>query len=438
MPIHLRPQNLQETRRVAHRSTRREMLSQSAAGFGLLGLASALPAATVPIVHFPPKAKRVIFLFMNGAPSHVDTFDPKPALAKHEGEKPSGDLFKAAKAGYMPSPFRFRQYGSNGTVMSELLPQLAKCADEICVLRGMHTDVPNHEPGLLLMNSGHQQPVRPSLGSWASYGLGTENQNLPSFVVLCPGRPVVGPQLWSNGFLPGQHQGTSVDTNHLEVDKLIANLRHPNMLPKQQRRQLDLISAINRLHQRERENDQRLEAQIRSMEMAFRMQTEAAEAFDVTQETVQVRAQYGKSPFGRSCLLARRLIERGVRFVELIDTGSSGNWDAHGDMMTHVALAKNVDQPIAALIMDLKQRGLLDETLVVWTTEFGRTPFNNTAEAKGREHHPWAFTSWLAGAGLKPGIVHGATDEYGLNSVVDPVHVHDLHCLLYTSDAADE
>ncbi|MCP4189481.1 MAG: DUF1501 domain-containing protein [Planctomycetaceae bacterium] len=435
MPIHLRPQNLQETRRVAHRSTRREMLSQSAAGFGLLGLASALPAATVPIVHFPPKAKRVIFLFMNGAPSHVDTFDPKPALAKHEGEKPSGDLFKAAKAGYMPSPFRFRQYGSNGTVMSELLPQLAKCADEICVLRGMHTDVPNHEPGLLLMNSGHQQPVRPSLGSWASYGLGTENQNLPSFVVLCPGRPVVGPQLWSNGFLPGQHQGTSVDTNHLEVDKLIANLRHPNMLPKQQRRQLDLISAINRLHQRERENDQRLEAQIRSMEMAFRMQTEAAEAFDVTQETVQVRAQYGKSPFGRSCLLARRLIERGVRFVQVyyVDRKNKQPWDTHqNNNDKHQKLCADSDRASAALIQDLKQRGLLDDTLVIWGGEFGRTPYAQPSDKSkaGRDHHHTGFSMFLAGGGVKPGFTYGATDEFGMHAIEDRMHVHDLHATI--------
>ena len=301
---------------------RRQMLQQAGAGFGMLGLAGALNSlhadeATPGVPHFPPKAKRVIFLFMNGAPSHVDTFDPKPALAKYEGSQPTGELYRKNNgSGYMPSPFKFRAHGESGVVMSELLPNLAAHADDLCVLRSMHTNVPNHEPGLLIMNSGNQQPIRPSLGSWCSYGLGTENENLPGFVVLCPGLPVVGPQLWSSSFLPGQYQGMSVDTNDMQVEKLVANLNHPNLTRAQQQRQLEFLGKLNRLHREQRQGEAAIDAQIRAMELAFNMQREASEAFDVSREPAHVRDMYGQTTFGQSCLLARRLCENGVRFVQ--------------------------------------------------------------------------------------------------------------------------
>ena len=274
---------------------RREMLRRAGAGAGMMGLAatlqasSELNAASEVAHHFAPRAKRVIFLFMNGAPSHVDTFDPKPALAKYEGEMPEGKLYKKAGAGFLPSPFKFRPHGESGVVMSELFPYLSQRADDLCVLRGMHTDVPNHEPGLLLMNSGNQQPIRPSLGSWASYGLGSENQNLPSFVVLCPGLPVVGPQLWSSSFLPGEHQGTSVDTNHTDVHKLVANLKHPQLDRAKQREQLGLLQRLNRIHAESRQHNRSLEAQIQAFELAFNMQMEASDAFDLAQESAATK-----------------------------------------------------------------------------------------------------------------------------------------------------
>ena len=423
--------------------SRREMLRRSGTGFGMLGLAGALlsesPAvaqgtSSIEGTHFVAKAKRVIFLFMNGAPSHVDTFDPKPALARAAGETPSGKLFKNTKAGYLPSPFRFYQHGQSGTVMSELFPRLARCADELCVLRGMHTDVPNHEPGLLMMSSGHQQPVRPSFGSWAAYGLGSENQNLPAFVVLCPGRPVVGPQLWSSGFLPGQYQGVRVDTNQTEVSQLIANLNHPTRTREEQRKQLDLIQSLNQLHQADRPDDSRLEAHIRAMETAFQMQREASDAFDLRQESQAIRTQYGDTAYGRSCLLARRLVERGVRFVQVyyVSKGDKQPWDTHSDNNGgHRRLCADSDQGTAALLSDLKQRGLLEDTLVIWGGEFGRTPYaqinESDAQKPGRDHHHTGFSMFLAGGGVRKGFTYGATDEFGMHAVEGRMHVHDLH-----------
>jgi hypothetical protein len=430
----------------AHRMmlSRREMLRHAAGGFGLVGLAGAVraaelsgqdtPSGTNQTTHFPARARRVIVLFMNGAPSHVDTFDPKPALARYAGETPTGQLFKAAEAGYMPSPFRFRRFGQSGVELSELFPHLARCADDLCVLRGMYTDVPNHEPGLLMMSSGHQQPVRPSFGSWAAYGLGSENQNLPSFVVLCPGRPVVGPQLWSSGFLPGQFQGMRVDTNHDDVNQLIANLHHPSLVQAQQRQQLDLLQALNRLHQHQHDDDPRLEAHIRSMETAFQMQTEAAEAFDIRRESAAALASYGDTPFGKSCLLARRLVERDVRFVQVyyVTKNNKQPWDTHSDNdRQHRRLCADSDRATAALLMDLKQRGLLDDTLVVWGGEFGRTPYaqinKDDKDKPGRDHHHTGFSMFLAGGGVKAGMTYGATDEFGMNAVEGRIHVHDLH-----------
>ncbi|QDU61738.1 hypothetical protein Pan216_26010 [Planctomycetes bacterium Pan216] len=430
--------------------TRREFLHQAGAGFGMLGLAGTLqaagllgnqtPANLASIPHFPPKAKRVIFLFMNGAPSHVDTFDPKPALRKYAGQKPSKDDKgrKPRGAGFMPSPFKFKAHGQGGVVMSELFPNLAKCADDLCVLRSMHTDVPNHEPGLLMMNSGNQQPIRPSLGSWLSYGLGNENKNLPSFVVLCPGRPVVGPQLWSSAFLPGEHQGMSLDTNELAVDRLVANIRHPRLTRAQLGDQVELINSLNRLHAAQRPQDAALDAQIRAMELAFAMQSEATEAFDVHREPEPIREMYGKSPFGQSCLMARRLAERGVRFIQVYYVTKKGKqpWDTHSNNnKSHERLCADSDQATAALLTDLKTRGLLEDTLVVWGGEFGRTPYAQLDKKKdmtkaGRDHHHTGFSMFLAGGGVKGGYTHGATDELGMNAIDKRVHVHDLHATL--------
>lgn len=434
--------------------SRRQMLTKAGAGFGMLGLASTLHGAGLVGMednsgdkavelpgqtHFAPRAKRVIFLFMNGAPSHVDTFDPKPKLAEHEGEQPSGDLTRNTKgSGYMPSPFRFAAHGESGVVMSELLPNLARCADDMCVLRGMHTDNPNHEPGLLMMTSGNQQPIRPCLGSWATYGLGTENENLPGFVVLSPGRPVVGPQLWSNSFLPGEYQGVAVDTNNMDVEKLLTNIRHPRLERAEQHRQLELLLEINRRHREQRQNDESLEAHIRALELAFQMQSEASKAFDVARETQDTHEMYGESPFGQSCLLARRLVERGVRFVQVfyVDRKQKQPWDTHqNNNQKHRTLCADSDQATAALLTDLKRRGMLEDTLVIWGGEFGRTPYaqndkNEDPSKAGRDHHHSGFSMFLAGGGVKGGFTYGATDEFGMNAIENRMHIHDLHATI--------
>ena len=422
--------------------TRREALSNAAAGFGMVGMVGAmqsggmLNAAELDTTHVAAKAKRVIFLFMNGAPSHVDTLDPKPALAKYAGEQPDGKLYKPSKgSGYMPSAFEFRKHGESGVELSELLPNLGKVADELCVLRSMHTNVPNHEPGLLMMNCGNLQPIRPSLGSWVSYGLGTENRNLPTFVTLAPGLPVVGPQLWSNSFLPGAHQATALDTRKKSVDELIANLKHPKLDRAKQRKQLDLLQTFNRLHKARRQNDPALESQIQAMELAFEMQREAAEVFDIDREPKHIQEAYGSSVFGRGCLMARRLVESGVRFVQVYDiSGGKQPWDTHNNNnKRHRDLCRYSDQASAALIADLKQRGLLEDTLVIWGGEFGRTPYaqdkKNFATA-GRDHHHTGFSMFLAGGGVKGGLTYGATDEFGMRAVEDRIHVHDLHATI--------
>ena len=425
---------------------RRALLQSAGAGFGWLaarGLLAAESSTHAPsadkLAQFPAKAKRIIFLFMNGAPSHVDTFDPKPALKTYEGVEPEKKNGRNTKgAGYMPSPFRFRQHGDSGTVMSELLPNLGRLADDLCVIRSMHTDVPNHEPGLLLMHSGHQQPVRPSMGSWVSYGLGAENENLPAFVALSPGRPVVGPQLWSNAFLPGAHQGVSVDTNDLDIQKLVANIRHPSLDRSEQRAQIDLLQMLNRKHASQRQHESALEAQIQSMEMAYRMQASAEVAFDVKQETQATQDAYGSTVFGQSCLMARRLVERGVRYVQVyyVDKKNKQPWDTHSNNNSgHIRLCADSDQASAALISDLKQRGLLEDTLVVWGGEFGRTPYaqvdkSNDPRKAGRDHHNTGFSMFIAGGGIKGGVTWGATDEFGMDAVENRVHVHDLHATI--------
>lgn len=429
---------------------RRELLRRSGGGFATVGLASALqgsalasdgPSSPTRVSnergpHHRPRAKRVIFLFMNGAPSHVDTFDPKPLLAEHEGESPSEDIAgKNRAAGYMPSPFRFAAHGESGMVMSELFPHLARHADDLCVVRSMHTDVPNHEPGLLLMQSGHQQPVRPSMGSWLSYGLGTENQNLPSFIALCPGLPVVGPQLWSSAFLPGQHQGVEVDTNHTDVEKLIANVRHPILSRSEQQKQFKLLEQLNDLHRAARPGEPALDTHIRAMELAYQMQSEATDAFNLDNESLRTRETYGDTEFGRSCLLGRRLLERGVRVVQVfyVKNGQKQPWDTHrNNNEGHQQLCADSDRATAALLTDLKSRGMLDDTLVIWGGEFGRTPYAQVDKSKdpkkaGRDHHHTGFSMLLAGGGIQGGLTYGATDDFGMRAIENRVHVHDLH-----------
>ena len=386
--------------------------------------------------HHSPKAKNIIFLFMTGGVSHMDTFDPKPALTRDHGKEIKADHPEIKdRPGYeriyLKRPqWEFRSHGQSGIEVSSLFPHVASCVDDICMIRSMHTSHSNHYNATLGMHTGSFAFSRPSIGSWVSYGLGTEKQNLPGFVVIAPRQTYAGTQVYSSDFLPAAHQGTLVVPGATPVRNI-----QPRIAPDRQQQELQALQRLNQQHLQNRPQDESLRARIRSFATAFGMQHAIPDAFDFSAETSDTLKNYAITPgqttgFGWQCLAARRLIERGVRFVELIDTGSSGNWDAHGDMMTHVGLAKNVDQPIGALLKDLKQRGMLEDTLVVWTTEFGRTPFNNTADAKGREHHPWAFTSWLAGAGVKSGYVHGTTDEHGLRADEDPVHVHDLHATI--------
>jgi len=427
--------------------SRRDLLLRSGGTLGLVGLstvladAGLLAATETPDVHanplapkpphFAPRAKRIIFLFMNGGPSHVDTFDPKPELTKHAGEPlPEAFMKKNARRSnskFMASPFKFQPHGESGIEVSELFPEVAKRIDDLTVIRSMHTDNPNHEPGLLLMNTGNMQPIRPSMGSWLTYALGSENQNLPGYIVLCPGKPVVGPYLWSNSFLPGVHQGTHINNKNVDPQKIIRDVRNRYLTSTSQREQLDLLQAMNRLHQQDRPADDQLEARIASLEMAYRMQGEAQEAFDLGRETETTRKEYGDGEFANGCLLARRLVERGVRMVQLY-YGDNQPWDDHKDIENHRKHAEKSDRPIAALLKDLQARGLWDDTLVVWGGEFGRTPMSEGD--KGRDHHALGFSMWLAGGSVKRGYVHGATDEFGFAAVEKPMHVYDLQATI--------
>jgi hypothetical protein len=419
--------------------SRRQLLARTGTGLGLLGLAGLLAdeakgaaLAGNPLApkrpHFAPKAKHVIHLFMNGGPSQVDTFDPKPELTKRHGQKPAGaGLATERKTGALfKSPFKFKKCGQSGIEVSEIFPEVGSCIDDICVVRSMHTNIPNHEPGLLLMTCGNTQAIRPSMGSWLTYGLGTENQNLPGFVVMCPGEPVVGPALWSNSFLPGVFQGCHI--RNLDPRRVIDHIRSANLTAGTQRQQLDLLNRLNGLHRDARGGDDQLEARIQSLEIAYRMQTEAQEAFDVTREPLKVRDAYGKGYFADACLAARRLVERGVRMVQVF-YGGGQPWDDHGDIEKgHRNKARDSDKAIAALLRDLKGRGLLDETLILWGGEFGRTP---TSEgANGRDHNNHGFSVWLAGGGVKGGMAYGATDEFGFAAAEKKVHIHDLHATM--------
>lgn len=420
--------------------SRRDVLRSFGGGLGTLGLANLLAAEEVRnpqsairnslAPHFRPRAKRVIQLFMNGGPFGPDLFDPKPAINQYAGQRPEAVNLRTERqtAGLMPVPFKFRKCGKSGLEISELLPHVSACADDLCVIRSTHTDNPNHGPALFLMNNGTITPIRPSMGSWMLYGLGTENENLPGYVVLCPGRPVRFAEMWSSGFLPGEHQGTYINHANLDPARMVPYLKNNTLGTDAQRRQLDLLRNLNEEHLAERGTDLALEARIRSMETAFRMQMAASDAFDVRKEPEKVRSEYGKSHFANACLLARRLTERGVRFVQVY-YGDGQPWDTHRNHTASARkLCQDIDQPMAALLTDLKRRGLLEDTLVIWGGEFGRTPVSESGD--GRDHNHWGFTTVLAGGGAKGGMAHGATDEFGFRAVEDKVHVHDLHATI--------
>jgi len=410
--------------------SRRRIIQSTGGGLGLLALADMLQAAPERTPQYAPKAKRVIQLFMNGGPFQCDLFDPKPDLNKFAGQRPpAADLRTERPTGaLMAVPFKFSKHGRSGLEISELLPNTAKCADDLCVIRSMYTDNPNHGPALFMMNNGTLTPNRPTLGAWLSYGLGSENANLPNYVVCCPGRPVRFSELWSNGFLPGEHQGMYVNHTNLSPQKMIPFLENTTRSPERQGKQLELMRRLNKGHQAERVGDPNLEARIRSMETAYRMQIEASDAFDISREPLKVRETYGQGHFANGCLLARRLAERGVRFTQVY-YGNGQPWDTHSNHTASTrTLCQDIDQPVAALLTDLKQRGLLEDTLVIWGGEFGRTP--TTENADGRDHNPWGFTTWMAGGGVRGGMAYGATDEFGFRSVNDKVHVHDLHATI--------
>jgi hypothetical protein len=429
--------------------TRREMLGRCGLGFGLLAFPElfsrfALAGDTNPLApkkpHFAPKAKRVIHIFANGGPSHLDTFDPKPALEKYRGKMlPTPNPATERKTGHaFPSPFKFEKRGQSGLEVSELFAKLGAHADQLCVIRSMKADVPNHEPSLMLMNTGEARLVRPCMGSWITYGLGAENQNLPAFVVLCPGGyPIQESQNWQAGFLPGVYQGTYMDPTKPRIEDLIEHVRNAHVSLDEQRQQLDLLAKLNARHREARPHDPQLEARIHSFELAARMQLEAPDAFDVSKEPKEVLDLYGPGTQAKQLLMARRLLERGVRVVQVWH-GEGQPWDNHDDLEeNHRKLAKESDQGLAALIQDLDRRGMLDDTLVIWGGEFGRTPTvemptpgANAGKINGRDHNHYGFTMWLAGGGVKRGHVHGATDEFGYHAVEKPVHVHDLHATI--------
>ncbi|MFM7215981.1 MAG: DUF1501 domain-containing protein [Verrucomicrobiota bacterium] len=433
--------------------TRRQFLDRCGMGMGSLGLASLLGSLdplraaeagfTNPLLPRPPqfagRAKRVIHIFLNGGASHVDTFDPKPALDRWHGKEIPVHFATERKTGAAyRSPFAFRRYGQSGLEISDLFQHTARHADDLCVIRSMKADVPNHEPSLLLMNCGEARLPRPSFGSWVTYGLGSENQNLPGFIAMCPGGyPIQESQNWQSGFLPGTYQGTYINTENTRLEKLIENINNRYTSLSEQRAQLDLLQALNERHRRARAADAHLEARVQSFELAYRMQMEAADAFDIQREPAAVRERYGDSVQARQLLIARRLVERGVRFVQVWH-GAGQPWDNHDDIETnHRNLAGQCDRAIAALLTDLKDRGMLDDTLVICGGEFGRTPTvelptpgANAGKQNGRDHNNHGFTVWLAGGGVKGGHVHGATDEFGFAAAENPVHVHDLHATL--------
>ncbi|MCY4596017.1 MAG: DUF1501 domain-containing protein [Bryobacterales bacterium] len=430
--------------------SRRAMLGRTALGFGSLGLYSLLSEASLlaespagPLAarkpHFAARAKRIIFLFMHGGVSHVDTFDPKPRLDQDNGKplpiKRSLTFNAKDAGGLMRSPWTFHPRGESGIPVSDLFPEIAGCADDLCVIRSMVGEGVDHGAAMLQLFTGTFSFSRPSMGAWTLYGLGTENQNLPGFITIKPTQWQGGDKLFATSFLPGAYQGTPIGSSPMKVDDIIESpIDH--VLPsgsttEEQRLELEFLRQMNRRHADVRRLDPDLEARIQAFELAFRMQAEAPEAFDVSRETEATRRLYGLDQestrdFGWQCLLARRLSERGVRVVQATHSGAEEKWDHHSDIVRlHPIRAREVDRPIAGLIKDLKSRGLLDDTLVVWGGEFGRTPFSEGAD--GRDHNPYGFSIFMAGGGVKAGSIYGATDEFGYHAVEDRMHIHDLH-----------
>ncbi len=419
--------------------TRRQFLRRAGMGLGMLGLAAMVgedalgsKAAAEELVSLAPrdpplpaKARHVIHIFAQGAPSHVDTWDPKPALVQYDGQSIPGMEGVA-----MASPFKFAKKGASGIEVSEVFPKLGEMVDDLSVIRSCYTDIPAHEVATVFMNTGSTRLVRPSVGSWVLYGLGTENQNMPGFISLRPGgTPPGGSSNWQAAFLPGVYQGVSIDTKLPNVNQIIHNIRNQYLPLTEQRRQLDLVYELNELHSQNLHKDAQLEARLQAYEMAFKMQTEATDAFNLNKEPQEIRDLYGRNVHGNQLLIARRLVERGVRFVQVW----AGGWDHHQDLEERLPeRAKEIDQPLAALLTDLKQRNLLDQTLIIWGGEFGRKPVRdrNEHENPGRDHNAKAFTTIFAGGGVKGGTVYGATDEFGAAAVENKVHIHDLHATI--------
>jgi hypothetical protein len=424
---------------------RREMLRTMGAGFGMIGMAGAADTfgaagESNPLLpkrpHFAPKAKHVIQLFMPGGPSQVDTFDHKPLLKKYAGQRPKivdRKSLRNTKNGLMPSPFEFKQHGQCGKWVSDIFPYTAECVDDISFIHSMYTDIPEHAGAMMMYNVGHLQPNRPSMGAWLCYGLGSENKDLPGFVAMSPrAQPRCKLANWGNSFLPGAYAGTYVNIASMTPEAVMRDLKNSHLSLAEQRKQADLLAMMNRHYLERRVQDQKVEAGIEAMEMAFRMQASVPDVFDTSKEPQHVQDLYGDSEFAKGCLIARRLIQRGVRTVQLSHSISGYDiaWDTgHGNIKDgHRDLAVACDQGIAALIRDLKQHGLFDETLIVWGGEFGRAP---TSEgAIGRDHDHYGFTTWLAGGGVKGGYSYGATDQFGCSAVENRVHVHDLHATI--------
>ncbi len=408
-------------------SSRREFLTRCGMGMGALGLTSLLSdevLGQVKATHFPAKAKHVIHIFAAGAPSQVDTWDPKPELTKLHGKPLPGETGVA-----MGSPFKFARYGQSGIEVSEVFSGIAKHVDELAIIRSMQTDIPAHDVAQLLMNTGSLRSIKPSMGSWVLYGLGSANENIPGYISLRPDGGSPGALNWGSAFLPGDLQGTSINTSTPTVDGMIPNIRNDYFGQKEQRRELDLVQELNAIHSQSLQKDPQLEARIKSFEMAFRMQIEATDAFDLSKEPASVHTLYGDTKQGRQLMIARRLVERGVRFVQVW----AGGWDHHEDIETRLpASAAEIDTPAAALLTDLKQRGLLDSTLIIWGGEFGRTVTRdrNGNDNPGRDHNNKAFSVWLAGGGVKGGTVYGLTDPFGAKAIENKVHVHDLHATI--------
>lgn len=416
--------------------SRRQFLRRAGMGFGALSLAGLLgdigvqtagAAELSPLApkapHFPARARRVVHIFAQGAPSQVDTWDPKPALLQREGQSIPGGLA-------MPSPFKFEKRGRSGIEVSEVFPNLGEHVDDLAIIRSMYTDVPAHDVATVMMNTGSLRVSRPSLGAWVVYGLGSENQNMPGYVSLRPGgMPAGGSQNWQSSFLPGVYQGMSINTQNTSVEELIENIRSPYTTTPEQRRQLDLVYKLNELHNQTLQKEAQLEARLEAFEMAFKMQSEATDAFDISKEPASVRELYGNSKQGQQLLITRRLLERGVRFIQVW----AGGWDHHNDLEDRLReKATEIDKPVAGFLADLKQRSLLDSTLVIWGGEFGRKPTRdrNGNENPGRDHNNRGFSTWLAGGGVKGGTIYGSTDEFGAAAVENKVHVHDLHATI--------